>query len=103
MFFDKTTKGRRRRVPRRQLSLALGNAMPVLVVAMLAYQVLLGTGTMAFDSVIAYADQKHNSVERVDMTTALALQCSLDHGKIIRTLRGNTLENGVMLEIFWKL
>ena len=35
-----------------------------------------------------YDDQKQISVERVDMATALALQCGLDPGKIVRTLEG---------------
>ena len=35
-----------------------------------------------------YDDQKQISVERVDMATALALQCGLDPGKIVRTLGG---------------
>ena len=35
-----------------------------------------------------YDDQKEVSVERVDMHTALALQCGLDPGQIVRTLGG---------------
>ena len=35
-----------------------------------------------------YYDQKEISVERVDMNTALALQCGLDPGQIVRTLGG---------------
>ena len=35
-----------------------------------------------------YNDQKHISMDIVDMATALALKCGLDPGRIVRTLGG---------------
>ena len=37
---------------------------------------------------VDYDKQKQVSMDRVDMATALALQCGLDPGKIVRTLGG---------------
>ena len=35
-----------------------------------------------------YNNQQQISIKRVDMATALAIQCGLDPGKIVRTLGG---------------
>ena len=50
-----------------------------------------------------YNNQQQISMKRVDMATALAIQCGLDPGKIVRTLGGEYTGEWRNIKKSWKL